>query len=174
MSKKTKKEKEKPISVEIARETMTGDIRECILDVLKHGIQKPWQQLSEFEQRDVVAKAEAAARDAANKAVDIIVADGRPTIIAALESVAVKDGIKAIVKLSKDDELRHDLMDSQGKTILLIVTDKASYHGEREPSKIDKDQLSLIETNDNSDKSVFDNTAAGRNDRRVARRKKAA
>lgn len=172
MAKKAKKEEEKVSSVQIARETMTGDIRDCILDVLKHGLGKPWEQHSEFEQRDLVDKAEKAARESVNNAVDIIVADGRPTIVADLESITVKDGIKAIVKLSKGDELRHNLIDSQGKTVLLVVTDKDSYKGEKAPAAIDKDQPSLpmTEANEN-DKPVFDNTDAGSEGKRGRRRR---
>ena len=55
------------------------------------------------------------------RAVKIIAAGGRPTIDGILESVAIKDGIKATFKVSQFNPLRHDLIDSQGKVCLLVV-----------------------------------------------------
>lgn len=144
----------------IARETMTGDLRDCILDFLKHNNNPlPWNVQSEGAQRDTVEKVTNAVQTAVEKCVLLIASDARPTIVATLKKVTVGDAIKAEVVLGKNDPQRHNLIDSQGMSVLIIVTDSAPYEGEKAPVDITADQGNLM---DDDDGSVFDKTPAGR------------
>ena len=146
----------------IARETMTGDLRDCILDFLKHNNNPlPWNVQSEGAQRDTVEKVTNAVQTAVEKCVLLIASDARPTIVATLKKVTVSDEIKAEVIMGKSDPQRHNLIDAQGMTVLIIVTDSAPYEGEKAPVDIKKDQGNLIDDGDD-DGSVFDKTPAGR------------
>ena len=72
----------------LAKETLTGDLRDFILDRLKHEQSKaPWHQRSEADQREAVHQVEAAVRSAVTRAVEIIAGHGRRTIKATIEQL---------------------------------------------------------------------------------------
>ena len=158
-------DKEADNTLKIARETMTGDLRDCILDFLKHNNNPlPWNVQSEGQQRETVEKVTKACLYAVERCVKIISADARPTIVATLKKVVVGDEIKAEIALGKSNPLRHDLCDSQGKEVLIIVTASDPYIGESAPVEITPDQHVLPGTEDDGDDdgSVFDKTPSGR------------
>ena len=164
--KKTEAKKaDKPTPSDIARETMTGDLRDCILDFMKHDKNPlPWNLQGENAQRETIEKVEKAVKSAVEKAVHIIAADARAVIVAKLDQVTVKDGIKATVSLSKADPLRHDLVDSQGLDVLMVVSSVETYKGEKKPVKITPDQKVLPGTDDDGedDEPIFDKTPSGK------------
>lgn len=142
-----------------ASETLKGDVRDWLLDRIKH-LPRPWQQMSEQEQRDLIYSAEEAAADLVRRTVRIIAAEGRIAITAQLEQVTVKDGIKAVVTMSKHDAFRHELVDAQGKDVLIVVADASQHMGqqaEAQPDNLNEPGLPL-----DDDKPVFDNTTQGR------------
>lgn len=133
-----------PYAVEVAVETLTGDVRDFILDRLKHEQSKrPWHERSEADQRDTIHQVEAAVERVVRQAVELIAASGRRTIRATLEQVTVKDGITGKVVMSKFDAQRHALMDATGATILIVVADSDQFSGERAPAEIKPDQPEL-------------------------------
>ena len=132
------------IDTDLAAETLTGDLRDLILDTLRNEQDKrPWNQRSEAQQHETADRIESACHAWARKAVELIAAGGRRTIKATIEQVVVKDGIKAVLTMSKFDELRHNLVDAQGSTVLIVVADPEEYEGERAPAKITPDQPPL-------------------------------
>lgn len=133
-------------TVNVATETLTGDLRDFILDRLRHEQSKrPWHERSEADQRDTVHQVEAAVERVVRKAVELIAAQGLKTMRATLESITVKDGLKATLSMSKFDEERHKLIDSQGQTVLVVVADPEAFTGERDPVEIKPDQPELSE-----------------------------
>lgn len=136
----------------IARETMTGDLRDCLLDFLKHEKNLlPWNMRGEAQQREVIEKVTRAVSHAVEKAVAIIAADGRSVIRGTLDKVTVKDGIKAEITMSRHDPLRHAMTDAQGNVVLMVVSNSDSYTGEKKAALPDPDQSTLLtdhETND--------------------------
>lgn len=127
--------------VSIAVETLTGDMRDFILDRLRHEQSKrPWHERSEADQRDTVHQVETAVQRVVRTAVELIAAQGLRTIKATLEQVTVKDGIKATLTMSKFDEERHTLIDATGATVLVVVADPEQFTGERAPVEIKPDQ----------------------------------
>lgn len=144
-------------SLQLARETMTGDLRDCILDFLKHDKNPlPWNMQTEDQQADAIHKVTDAVNRAVERAVQIIAADGRQVIEAILDQVTVKDEIKAVCKVSKSNALRHDLMDATGYSVLLVVSDASAFKGERKAAKPDPNQ---------PDMPIFDETDAGTSDK---------
>ena len=133
-------------SSDIARETMTGDLRDCMLDFLKHEKNPlPWNMQTEEQQRNAIEKVTAAVKHSVEKAVAIIAADGRAVIQATVDQVTVKEGIKAVLSLGKTDPLRHDLVDAQGDVVLVVVANKDAYEGERKAALPDPDQRPLLD-----------------------------
>lgn len=141
----------------VAKETMTGDLRDIIMDILRTQA-KSWGELQEDEQATLAADIQERCEHIVQKAVGTIAADGRQVLVGVLKQVTVKDGLKAVIEFSKTDELRHELIDSTGTSVLIIVGDNDQYSGERAPAKIDPNQHELIEHDD--DGPVADNGRA--------------
>lgn len=132
--------------LKLARETMTGDLRDCLLDFMKHDKEVlPWNMLSEEKQADKIEKVTKAVNLAVEKVVGIIAADGKTTIKATLEKITIKDGIKAELSFSQFDTQRHALIDAQGSAIHLVVADKEAYEGERKAAKPEPNQRKLLD-----------------------------
>lgn len=132
---------EEGMNLDIAAETLTGDLRDLVLDTLRYEQDKrPWNFRSEADQRETASRIERAAHDWARKAVELLAAGGKRTIRATIEQVVVKDGIKAVLTMSKFDELRHNLIDAQGSAVLIVVADSEAFEGERAPVDIKPDQ----------------------------------
>lgn len=129
---------------ELAVETLTGDLRDSILDTLRFEQSKrPWHERSEADQRDTVHRIEARSRDLIGKAVDLISSHGRTAIRAFIEKAEVKDGIKAVLTCGRSDKFRHLLLDAVGNQVMIVIADPDVFDGEREPVEITPDQGSL-------------------------------
>ena len=148
--------------INVATETLTGDIRDWILQKLKSEQDKrPWHLRSESEQRELVSQVDYQAGDMVRKAVEIIAAGGQPTIKATIKSVVIKDGMKATLNLSRSDPRRHDLADAVGTRVLVIVADADQFTGERAAVEITPDQgdfeNSMVTHNDDVADDFADN-----------------
>lgn len=140
----------------IARESLLGDLMHSMLDEVK-AIPDVWQKLPQYKQDQVLARLEGRARTILGRVVEIIAADARPSIPANVESVTVKDGIKAVLAVSRSSPQRHDLVDAQGSAVMIVIADAEPYTGGDKP-KSQKDQRALA-LNDTS-KPVADAGAA--------------
>ena len=128
----------------LASETMAGDIRDFILDRLKHEHDPlPWNMRGEEKQKDTIARVSSVTNALVRKAVATIASDGRKVIRGVVDQVVVKDGIKAVIKVMQSDPLRHQLVDSQGLDILLVVSDASVFEGTRGEVPIAPDQKDL-------------------------------
>lgn len=128
-----------PLTLKVARETMTGDLRDAALQWIKQ-LQKPWQQLSEADQRIVIESVTKGAAFAVARAVDILAAGDFVTIDAALEQYSEKDGLKATLTLIATDESVLALHKAKGTRVRLVVSDARPFDGERKPAKPEPDQ----------------------------------
>lgn len=117
-----------PAFVEMAQETMLGDLVNLVIDEMK-AAPDVWQKLSERQQDDVIYRARCRCEDAIRQAVHFIYSEGRTVITADLEQLTAKDGIKAVLTLNRHDENRHQLLDSVGKPVLIVVTDASDFTG---------------------------------------------
>lgn len=131
-----------PSSPAIAGDTMTGDLMACLIDEFK-AAPDVWQKMPEDHQQDLIYRVQKRVQEAVRIAVEIIASDNRPTIVATVESVTVKDGIKAVVALPKSDAQRHELFDAAGMAVLLIVGGAAGYYGGADQVQPDPDQPAL-------------------------------
>ncbi len=125
-------------------ETLSGDLRDHLLDRLRN-MPKLWQQMKEHEQRDYAHAVNDFCCTLIKRAVKLIEADERVTIEVNLDEVAFKPkGIVAKLGLyAIDPDIRHALVDAQGKPILIVVADATKYLGEQAPARIDKQQPDL-------------------------------
>jgi hypothetical protein len=132
---------ETPKAIDIAASTMLGDLMACLVDELR--MQHLWQAMPEEQQKDAIYRMQERVQANIRVAVEVIASDNRPTIVATVESVTVKDGIKAIVSLPKSDAQRHELFDAQGMSVLLIVGGASGYYGGTDQVKPEPDQPAL-------------------------------
>lgn len=109
--------------------------------VVVRGMPKTWKQLTEVQQDNVLAEFDAYAKEALRNSVRDMAGADFPCIQATLDQVVVKDGIKAVLKMGQSSPHRHELVDSEGSTVLLILADASEYtKGERpkaEPAQAD-------------------------------------
>lgn len=134
----------KPSPIELASETLGHDLLQVLLQEVR-ALPDVWPKLNEKKQAAVIERFTSTVTRAATHAVKLIAAGGNPTMSGILESVAIKDGIKATFKVSQADPMRHELIDSQGKVCLLVVANAADHLGGMDQVKPDPDQGELLE-----------------------------
>lgn len=145
-------------TLELAAETMLGDLTRILVDELK-AAPDCWQKMSQYAQDSAISRINSQLGDAVLECVKMIAADGRETILATVEQLTAKDGIKAVLTLSRHDENRHQLLDAVGKTVLIVVSDAKPYMAGGIP-KADADQRELPLADFGDDQPVADSCPA--------------
>jgi ribosome modulation factor len=102
-----------------------------------------WPKLSKAKQDDVIERLRKRVIHSVQTAVHLIASDGRVTIVGELEQVTVKDGIKAVLQMSKNDPNRHALIDAQGKSVLVAVADAEDHMGDVAAVRGEEDQRAM-------------------------------
>lgn len=135
---------EKKVPIDVAAETMLGDFMALHVQELRAS-KKPWDAMSEDEQRDALHRTEMSVRQSITKATKIISSDNRAITSAALEQVVFKDGVKAVLKLPKDSASAQFLTDAVGKSVYLVFADPEQHMGGSEAVKADAQQRPLLD-----------------------------
>lgn len=105
---------------ELSGRFLWGELTGLVLGEIKR-FQIPWGALPEKEQRETIQRIGDRLREVTKQAVDIIVGQNRPTVLAEVESVTFKDGIKIVLTLSKRQADRHAIADATGQGALLVL-----------------------------------------------------
>lgn len=129
--------------VKLSEKFLRGDLINALVQEIKL-LPVAWSMMTEKQQGEVIDRLTARVDYAIEQAVAIIAADGRATLVGSLVKVQIKDGIQVQVNLNKDDPLRHELIDSQGKSVLLVVGGSEQFKA-GDPPKPDPDQVSLLD-----------------------------
>ena len=136
--------KEDPII--LVADTMVGDLRDFLLDRLKHNHSPlPWNLRPEAEQRETISQTETAVRRWVHQACATIAANGHPAARASLVKFQAKDGIQMQINMAASDPMRHALMDHVGGSVLVVIADPEQFNGERAPAPINKDQPDMLD-----------------------------
>ena len=128
-------------TVNLATKTLTGDIRDFLVDRLRN-FPKPWAQMTESEQEREIEAATSAAQTLVKEAVKIISSDGRQTVPAKLEKITLKDGCK--IELSSSSGWISELAGALNNDVLIVTNSADEYAGERAPCKADPDEPELF------------------------------
>lgn len=126
-------------SVDLASETLTGDVRDVILSQIRT-LQKPYARCSQDEQRDIIESATRAAFSLVRNAVEIIASHGHKVIHSVVEQIGVKEGIKITLKSANTESALSELGNCIGKQVFIIVADAQDFIGEKDSAKPDPDQ----------------------------------
>lgn len=114
---------------QFAAETLKGDLRDAMLERIKH-LKKPWAQMTQSEQSDCVYGLESAAASILRNVIEILAMDRREVIKASVKGATVKeDGIEVKLIMTRDEEGRHDMLDAVGSMAFMTVASVAPYWG---------------------------------------------
>jgi ribosome modulation factor len=109
--------------------TIGADLLQALVQEIKL-LPDVWPKMSQAKQDDVIDRLRKRVITNVQMATHLIASDGRVTVVAELEQITVKDGIKAVLTMSKNDPNRHGLIDCQGKTVLIALADAEAHMGE--------------------------------------------
>ena len=128
---------------EIASENMAKALLESLLLFVQQ-LPKPWAQMTEAEQNDVIDALRKGVRESTDCAVRLISANGAISVDGELEQVTIKDGIKAQVTISRNAQNLSELFDAVGKEVLIVCAGNPVYdkgldevHGESDQRGLD-------------------------------------
>lgn len=103
-----------------------------------------WPKLPQAKQQDVIERLRARVESAVVMATHLIAANARTAVPAMLESFAnTKSGLQAKLVLSKTCPARHELLDSQGQEVLIIVASADEHMGDLDAVKGEPDQRAM-------------------------------
>ena len=142
--KKTAVPPEQPEEVIIASETLGKDLLAFLLQEFK-AAQKPWQQMKESEQNQVIDRAKAGIESAVTAAISILFGNGCVSVIADIEGVAIKDNVKCILKVSRTNtsEAMQELFTAHNQPCRILLSSPDQYLGGMDEIKGTADQGSL-------------------------------
>lgn len=125
-------------------ETLKGDVRDFLLSRIRT-LQKPWQQMSEAEQRDLVNATEIAAGDVVRRSVRAVNSFEFPHAVVELGEVKIggTKGIEAKIMCANIEHNRTVLGEHVGQHIMVLMCDSDAFMGARSDVEIDADQPEL-------------------------------
>jgi len=136
--------------IEISENTMLGDLMKCVIEQVKV-LPKPWDALSENEQRDYLDRVELQVADAVRQAIRIITSQGHNMVPAKVDSVTYKDGCKVVLKAVGGIENTIHLAEAEGQFVNVIIPAAELLNGSGKPQpEPDQRGLELGEEYDDS------------------------
>lgn len=128
---------------EIAEETFLGDLVSFVLEEMKY-MPKQWALMSESEQGAVIERLDLRAKTIVKRAINILASQNRANVVAKIESITFKAGIKALLQVSPHAHFRHELADAEGQSVMIVIpnADEILENGQGMP-EAEKDQPEL-------------------------------
>lgn len=132
-----------PVSVSVARATMTGDLINLVIELIKQA-DKPWSMMTEYEQNLAIGRARIAVAEAVAKAVDVIACDDRPTVDASIAEVKMKSAQVAEAKVTfvRSQEHAGEVILGSPRRVKIVLTNVEDYGG-GDVQPADKDEPGL-------------------------------
>jgi class 3 adenylate cyclase len=124
--------------------TLTGDIRDFMLAWLRN-MKKPFEQMGENEQWDVIEATEKSARHLVGGVINVVSAHGFPRALVKIGQFTVKDGIEAKIVSQRSEKNLLNFNDFAGRNAVLIFADPDDFDAQRAPAVIFKKQRDLEE-----------------------------
>lgn len=128
--------------VAMAEESAGTKLLKALLTEI-HQLQKPWQNTPMDQQRDVIERLRLQVEDAVKSACLTIAARGSKVVQASVESVTFKDGVKAVLQLSRGNPATHELADATGGSVLIVIGEIAEHTDGMHVVKPQPDQLDI-------------------------------
>lgn len=112
------------------RQMTAGSVGKDLLSALLGEIRllpKPWDQLTQSKQDDIIDRLRKRVETNVKMAVHLLASEGRTVVVGDLEQITIKDGAKAVIKIGRGAESLHELYDAQGQSVLVIVADACGH-----------------------------------------------
>lgn len=126
--------------------TMAGDVAAGMLDIIK-GMQKPFDQHSQIQKRELAARLDTIANMIVTRAVEIAAADGREVVNAYVDKIAIADKVMITLKLAPLPELEMEdavaQVYRQNKKKVMIVTADVNNHMSKRRALVEDDQVEM-------------------------------
>lgn len=132
------------VTPNLDRDTLTGDIRDFILTWIR-SMQKPFEQMDESAQMDVIDAAETAARSLVGGAISVISGGGFEKAFVKLGQFTVKEGIEAKLVTARTERNLLNFNDFAGRSAMLIFADPQEFDGARGPARVFRKQRDIEE-----------------------------
>ena len=123
-------------------ECLHGEIRDAILDEIKCA-PDVWQKLPQAGQEQVIERVDRRVMGVLSMACDVLIGHEVPVARGHLEQVTVKDGIKAVVTLSRTSPDRYAIIDAVGAEVRVAVADPRVFTGTPGTVTSDPDQREI-------------------------------
>lgn len=89
--------------------------------------ERPWDAMTQAMQDEVIERLRNRVETNVRKTVGLIVSDDKVVMPATVESVTFKEGVKAVLKISRHAVGRHDLADCEGSDVVVVIVDPKIY-----------------------------------------------
>jgi len=123
-------------------DTIGKDLLGALVAELKL-LPKPWPEISQDKQNDIIDRLRSRVGNAVKMAVHLIASEGRTVVVGDLDQITIKDGVKAVVKFGASAANLHELYDSSGKAVILVVASAVAHTGGMDEVKGEADQRGL-------------------------------
>lgn len=104
---------------------------------------RPWQQMTETQQDDVLERITSQVRDAVGETIRMLATKGATHLVCELEQITVKKGAKAVLVIPKG-AFGDDLLDAVGQQVILVVGPELDAAGDIPKPRPDPDQADLL------------------------------
>lgn len=127
----------------LAKQTLTGDLRDFLLEWSKHNHQTlPWDLRSEKDQEDFIEAASKASSEYARKAIEIIDTHAQPAIPVMIESFAIKSEVKGQIKVINIEDI-HRLIHACGGKAYVVLSSFEDMNDARKDVPINRAQSDI-------------------------------
>ncbi|XLV70937.1 hypothetical protein ACKZDW_02230 (plasmid) [Ralstonia syzygii subsp. celebesensis] len=114
-------------TMNMTAQTLGKDLLSALVLELKM-LPDTWPKLSQKKQDDIIERLRSRVDASVKMAVHLIAANGRTVVQGDLDKITIKDGAQALIKIGKSATALHDLAESQGKAVLLVLSgDESAY-----------------------------------------------
>jgi hypothetical protein len=123
--------------------TLVGDIRDAFLDIVKNR-PKPWSQMSQQEQQDLVKVAENVSKTFIRKVVRVVAEEDTISVDGTLKGYAAKGGLFTLkIEARGDEETAHELFKMDGHSVVIMSADATRFTGQKSDAVTEPDQPDL-------------------------------
>lgn len=159
---------EKSATPQLDEATLSGDIRDFLLTWIRN-MQKPFEQMSESDQRDLIDAVEGSARELVGGVISVVSGRGFEKAFVKLGKFSVGDGIEAKLITDRSERNLLNFNDFAGRSAMLIFADPAEFDGARGPARVFKRQRDIEEEiADQKEAEVSDKAVAEKTERMAA------
>lgn len=115
-------------AAEVAANLVGANLLQAVLDQLERI--EAWRKLDTFTQDNAIATLRETVRAEVRRALAVVFAGQYPACVATLTGVTFGDEISAKLKIGKSAHHRHELADSTGQPVLVVLAEADGYFAE--------------------------------------------